>query len=74
VRTYHAFAMYQMGKSTAAMRVVMEEAKMWKSHVNATTWRVHSRFGSLCLAPVLTWPVDNDRYGSAASVNHCLWR
>jgi len=47
VRTYHAFAMCEMDKSTAEMRVVTQEAKMWKSHVNATMWRAHLRFGSL---------------------------
>jgi len=47
VRTYHAFAMCEMDKSTAERRVVKQEAKTWKSHVNATIWRAHSRFGSL---------------------------
>jgi hypothetical protein len=65
--------MCEMDKNTAGMRAVTREAKTWKSHVNATTWRVHARFGSLCLAPVLTWPVDKDRYGGAASVDNCLW-
>jgi hypothetical protein len=57
-----------MDKSTAEMRVVTRVAKTWKSHVNATMWRAHSRFGSL-----LTWPVDNDTDGSAAFVNHFMW-
>ena len=34
------------------------EAKTWKSHVNATIRRVHSRFGNLCQATPLTWPTD----------------
>jgi hypothetical protein len=38
--------MCAMDKSTAEMPVVMQEVKMWKSHVNATIWRAHLRLGS----------------------------
>ncbi len=39
-RTYHAFAMYEMDKSIAEMRVVTREVKTWRSRVNATIRRV----------------------------------
>jgi len=52
--------MYQMEKSTAEKRVVMREAKTWKSRVSATIGHVRSQFGSLRLALPLAWPVDND--------------
>jgi hypothetical protein len=52
--------MCQTEKSTAEKPVVTQEAKTWKSPVNATTRHARSRFGSSCLAMPLAWPIDND--------------
>ncbi|MHB8215903.1 MAG: hypothetical protein ACYDDS_07465 [Candidatus Sulfotelmatobacter sp.] len=49
-----------MEKNTAAKRVATQEAKMWKSHVNATIRRVHSRFARSRPRVPLTWPANND--------------
>jgi len=51
--------MYQMEKNTAEKSVVTREAKTWKSHVNATIWRVRSRFGGSRLEVLVTSPSDD---------------
>jgi hypothetical protein len=60
VRTYHAFAMYPMEKSTAGMPVVTREAKTWRSRVSATIRHVRLRFGKVSFAVPLTWSIDNE--------------
>ena len=45
-----------METNTAENLVVMLEAKMWRSPVNATTQRVRFRFASSRLKVPLTWP------------------
>jgi hypothetical protein len=47
-----------MEKSIAEKHVGTPEAKTWKSRVNATIRRVHSRFGGLHLAVPLTWTLE----------------
>jgi hypothetical protein len=46
--------MYRMEKNIAENLVVTQEAKTWKSPVNATTWHARSRLGSSHLAAPLT--------------------
>jgi nucleoside-specific outer membrane channel protein Tsx len=54
VRTYRAYAMYQMDKNIAEKHVVTLEATMWKLHVNATIWHARSRFRDSRLEVPLT--------------------
>jgi len=50
--------MYPAEKNTAEKLAVTREVKTSKSRVNATIRRVHSQFGNLYQATLLTWPTD----------------
>jgi hypothetical protein len=57
--------MLQMEKNTAENRVATQEARTWKSRVNATIRCVRLHFGTSHLEVSLTWPADSDMVGGA---------
>src|SRR5207302_9569269 len=59
-----------MEKNIAEKRVGTREATIWKSHVNATIWHVHSHFANPRLELRVTWPPNNERSGGS----HALMR
>jgi uncharacterized protein DUF3300 len=55
--------MWQLEKNTAENRVATQEARTWKSRVNATIRCVRLHFGTSHLEVSLTWPADSDMLG-----------
>jgi hypothetical protein len=59
VRTFRAFAMYEMDKSIAATRAVPQEVKIRKSHASAIMYFVRSQFGGWRQAERATTSADS---------------
>jgi hypothetical protein len=60
--------MCQLEKNSAENRVMTQAAKMWKSHVNVTIRRAHSRFGLLWVTTLPAWPANNENSRCAAQL------
>lgn len=61
VHIYRVYVMLRMENNTAEKSVATQEARTWKSHVNAIIWHAPCPIASSRVEMPQTWPAENER-------------